>query len=85
MGQRLFWDFLFDVAWLNMWMPQWDFNGRFQQYYQARNRVILNYDERLRYCTCYISLDSFRFYAKTKQEDAYNFMRSRILEILEQS
>ena len=75
-------DFLFDVAWLDMWAPKLDVNGRFQQYYQAQNRTIPHYDERFRCCQCYIALDSFRFYAKTGQEEMYRWMRKRILGIL---
>ena len=75
-------DFLFDVAWLDMWSPQLDLNGRFRQYYQAQNRHIPHYDERLRCCQCYIALDSFRFYAKTGQEEMYKRMRAWILDVL---
>jgi hygromycin-B 4-O-kinase len=75
-------DFLFDVAWLDMWSPQLDINGRFRQYYQAQNRHIPHYDERFRCCQCYIALDSFRFYAKTGQEEMYERMRAWILEVL---
>jgi hygromycin-B 4-O-kinase len=82
-------DFLYDVVWLYMWAGMWtpplDINGRFRHYYQTQNRTIPHYDERFRCCQCYIALDSFRFYAKTGQEAAYNWMRNRILGILEQS
>jgi hygromycin-B 4-O-kinase len=75
-------DFLFDVAWLDMWSPQLDLNGRFRQYYQTQNHHIPHYDERFRCCQCYIALDSFRFYAKTGQEEGYQWMRSWILDVL---
>ncbi len=78
-------DFLFDVAWLDIGLPGLDFNGRFQHFYHINNRAIPHYHERLRCYHCYIALDSFRFYAKTGQETAYQTMRNRILTILEQS
>jgi hygromycin-B 4-O-kinase len=80
-------DFLYDVAWLDMWADSCsyglDINGRFQQYYQAKNRHIPHYNERFRCCQCYIALDSFRFYAKIGNEKMYQWMKDRILGILE--
>lgn len=80
-------DFLYDVAWLDMWAGSFSFgldiNGRFRHYYQSQNRHIPHYDERFRCCQCYIALDSFRFYAKIGNEDMYQWMRKRILGILE--
>ena len=75
-------DFLYDVAWLDMWSPELGINGRFRHYYQTQNRHIPHYDERFRCCQCYIALDSFRFYAKIGNEAMYQWMRNRILGIL---
>lgn len=76
-------DFLFDVAWLIVGMERVDFDGRFRRYYQSQGRIIPHYDERLRCCTCYICLDAFRFYAKTGQETAYQWVKKRISHILD--
>ena len=82
-------DFLFDVAWLDMWSDACsyglDLNGRFRQYYQEQGRDIPHYDERFRCNQCYIALDSLRFYAKIGNEEMYRKMKSRILGILEDS
>ncbi len=76
-------DFLYDVAWLDLGCPGFDYQSRFQEYYRARNRSIPHYRERVVCYQCYISLDSQRWYAKTGKLKNYEWMRSRILGILQ--
>jgi len=82
-ANAIYGDFLYDVAWLDMWSPELKINGRFKQYYQKQGRNIPNYAERFRCNQCYIALDSFRFYAKIGNEEMYQWMKDRILGILE--
>jgi len=78
-----FGDFLYDVAWLDFCKPEVDYNGRFQEFYQAQNRVVPNFEERMRCYYCYICLDGFRFCGVTNQKESYQWVRTRILELLD--
>lgn len=78
-----FGDFMLDVASLNLLKPNIGFNGRFQAYYQTHNMHIPHYNERLLCCSCYAALDGLRYYAKTGQEEGYQWIRGLILHFLE--
>ena len=78
-----FGDFMLDVAALNLLKPNIGFNGRFQAYYQSYNIHIPHYNERLLCHSCFAALDGLRYYAKTGQEDGYQWIRRLILHFLE--
>ena len=75
-------DFVYDIAWLDYYSPDVGYGARFQQYYQAQNRFVPHFEERLRCYKCYISLNALRFFAKFDQPEAYGWVRKRIFDIL---
>jgi hygromycin-B 4-O-kinase len=76
-------DFVFDLAWLDLWSPEGRFAERFQHYYATRGTRVEHYTERLRCYQCYIGLDGLRFFAKMQNHDAYRWIRQRILSLLQ--
>ena len=75
-------DFVYDIAWLNLWSPEVNFGELFRQFHHQQGVSIPAYDERLRCYQCYISLDALRFFAKSNQPDAYQWARKRIFDLI---
>ena len=84
-ANALYGDFVYDIAWLDLYSPGLDIQSRFQQYYQHKNRPIFHYKERLVCYQCHVGLDAQRWYAKSGQPKQFGWMRDRILHILEHS
>jgi hygromycin-B 4-O-kinase len=78
-------DFVYDIAWLDFWAPDFDVPARFAAHYASAGTNVPHYDERVLCYTCYIGLDALRFFAKTTQEDAYRWTRERLLARLDGS
>lgn len=76
-------DFLCDVAWLDLGLPQFDFSSRFRDYYLSKGREIPNYQERIDCYQLSISLDSQKWYAKTGQREANDWMKERIAPLVD--
>lgn len=75
-------DFMYDIAWLNFWLPEIKHAERFRYYYDRQGIPVPAYDERLRCYLCYIGMDALRFFAKSNQPKAYQWSRKRILELI---
>ena len=75
-------DFLYDVAWLDLWSPQDEWRERFAEHYGHTGRAIPNYSERILCYQCYDALDGLRFYAKGGDRTGYDYIRGRILALL---
>ena len=75
-------DFVHDIAALDLWVPEIRFAERFQQYYAAQGISVPAYAERLRCYECHIGLDALRFFAKARDESAYQWTCQRILSLL---
>ena len=84
-ANAMYGDFVYDIARLDLYTPGLEFPSRFQKYYQDRNRSIPHYKKRLVCYQCHISLDAQRWYAKSGQPKLFEWMRDRILHILEHS
>lgn len=82
-ANAMYGDFLYDVAWMDLGSPELDYRARFRQFYRERGRSIDHYEERLLCYQCFISLDAQRWYAKSSQPEEYDWMRQRILHLLE--
>ena len=72
-----FGDFLFDIAYLTA-SAQVDYLAAFQQYYRTHNRAVPHYSERIRCYQCYATLDGLRFFAKTGNQDGYQWVKRGI-------
>ena len=75
-------DFVYDIAYLDYWLPGLRVRERFGRFYREREVSVPAYAERLLCYQCYITLDAMRFYAKSGQEQGYKWVCSRILEHL---
>lgn len=75
-------DFLFDVACLDFWSDELDFRGRFAAHYAERGVATPRYAERILCYQSYLTLDAMRFFAKRQNEEAYRWVRDRILSRL---
>ena len=76
-------DFVFDVAWLDLWSSESHAAERFQRYYATNGIAVEYYMERLRCYEYAIGLDGLRFFAKRQNQEAYLWMRQRILSLLQ--
>ena len=75
-------DFVYDIAYLDYWLPGLRVRERFGRFYQERGIHVPAYAERILCYQCYVTLDAMRFYAKSGQEQGYTWVCSRILEQL---
>jgi hygromycin-B 4-O-kinase len=71
-------DFVFDVAWLNLWSAQDDLAEVFRQHYRAQGRSVSDFDQRLRCYTYCHALDALRFYAKVNRRESYDWVLDRL-------
>lgn len=76
-------DFLYDIAWLDLWTPEMHLAERFQQYYASRQVTVPAYAERMRCYQCCISLIAMRFFAKIQNHASYQWTRDRIQTLLQ--
>ncbi|GCE31515.1 hypothetical protein KDA_69990 [Dictyobacter alpinus] len=72
-------DFVYDIAYLDIWTPEFRIAERFQEYYQQRQQEVTHYQERLLCYYYYIALGALRFYAYSNEAGAYQWMRQVIL------
>jgi hygromycin-B 4-O-kinase len=70
------------MAGLDFWIPELRMRERCQHYYQQRLGVIPFYEERVLCYECYIAMSAMRFFAKKWDEQAYQWTRRRILQLL---
>jgi hygromycin-B 4-O-kinase len=75
-------DFIYDIAWLDLWDRESHFPERFQRFYVDRGITVEHYTERLHCYQLYMGLDALRFFAKTQQRDSYKWIRQRISPLL---
>jgi len=76
-------DFLVDVAWLDLGMPEMDFLSRFRDFYESKERDVPHFEERVACYQFYMSLDAQRWYAKTGQVEANDWMKGRLARVIE--
>ena len=75
-------DFVYDIAGLDFWIPELHMREDCQHYYQQRLGAIPFYKERVLCYECYIAMSAMRFYAKKGEEQAYQWTRRRIQQLL---
>ena len=75
-------DFVYDIAGLDFWIPELRMRERCLDYYQERMGPIPFYEERVLCYECYTALSALRFFAKKGDEQAYQWTRRRILQVL---
>jgi hygromycin-B 4-O-kinase len=78
-------DFVYDIAILDYWTPALRLREHFQQFYRQRNVSVPAYDERILCYQCYVTLGAMRFYAKSGQQQSYEYVRGYMLAKLRSS
>lgn len=78
-------DFLYDVAYLNYFAFQYNFQEYFRQFYASKGVSVPYYNERMRCYTCYIGLSAMRFFASMQLEREYVWARTRVLSLVTDS
>jgi hygromycin-B 4-O-kinase len=66
-------DFVYDIAWLDFWRRDHDFPGLIRQFYTGQGLLLPHYEERIACYKAYIGLNAMRFYAKTQNQEAYQY------------
>jgi hygromycin-B 4-O-kinase len=76
-------DFVYDFAVLNQWPPPGiDYPELLYQYYTNRGVSLPNFKQRLNCYQLYKGLDGMRFFAKTKNQQAYQSTRQKLENLL---
>jgi hygromycin-B 4-O-kinase len=79
-GDSKYGDFLYDIAWLIFWPSEYDFEKICNDYYTKR--IFMNYKERILCYQIHIALSLISFYAKSLQQDKYEWAKKRIDELM---
>jgi hygromycin-B 4-O-kinase len=75
-------DFLYDVAWLDLFDPERGYAELFRISYAEQGIDPPDFDKRLLCYQCHIALDSMRFAAKIDNPDSYRWVKDRILDLI---
>ncbi|CAG7623670.1 Hygromycin-B 4-O-kinase [Paenibacillus solanacearum] len=78
-------DFMFDAAVLHLWVPQIKFPQRLLEHWEREGKEIPHFEERLVCYQLFKGLDGLRFYAKKDHKPSYDFMKSKVIELLKQA
>jgi len=65
-------DFLYDVAWLDFWIPKLNFVGKYLEYSQSKGKNIPDYFKRIKCHQAFIGLTALGLYATIGLKDTYN-------------
>lgn len=71
-------DPLLDVAYFDFWNPGCEFIERYIEYGKKQGLAHHNYTDRIKCYQHYFVLDSMRFFAKTDNLEAYNYVTSKL-------
>jgi hygromycin-B 4-O-kinase len=77
-------DFLYDVAWLQFFSKDFDYEKAYLDFCKSTGKEIKNFDERVLCYKVYIGLSSLSFYAYSKQEDKYELSKGKLLELIKE-
>lgn len=75
-------DSLYDIAWLDFWDTNRDYQNIFKKHYKKQGRLPINYDTRVLVCKLQIGLGSLGFFARSRQRDKYEFARNVVANFL---
>lgn len=77
-------DFMLDIAGLHFWSPELNFPERVRKLWLENGVDIPYFEERLRCHLLLKGIDGLRFYAKQNAKESYDYMKKRVLELLEE-
>lgn len=75
-------DFMYDVAWLDYWNAKQGYATAFKQYYDQQNRKVDNFNERLMMYKIFIGYGAMGFFARSRQQDKYDFAKAEVNKLL---
>ena len=82
-ANAMYGDFLFDVAFLDLGYPDFQYRARFRRFYEERSRATPHFEERVLCYKFYISLDSQKWYAMSGNTHDNERMRKLTLRMLD--
>lgn len=71
--EAMYGDFAYDIAWIDFWPRGVAHVEIFGQYYEKAGMPMENYRERIACYKHYMGLDAMKFFAKTKNRQAYDW------------
>lgn len=69
-------DPLKDIAWLDFWKEEQGYAATFRQYYEAKDELPDNFDERIKCYKLIIAMGALGFFARSRQQEKYEFARA---------
>jgi len=78
-------DFLYDVAWMDIYSPELDLRSQFKEHFQERGVEVLNYEQRVLAYQLHISLESQLYCTRVDRPKDYKWICDRTDLLLERS
>lgn len=75
-------DFMFDLAGLHLWSPHLKFPEKVRNLWLESGKDIINFKERLRCYMLFKAVDGLRFYAKQGSKPSYDYIREKVVTLL---
>ncbi len=75
-------DFMFDLGVFHLWTPHLDFPRKVRDLWQESGSDIMHFEERLRCHMLFKAIDGLRFYAKQEAKPSYDFIREKVMALL---
>jgi hygromycin-B 4-O-kinase len=76
-------DFLYDVAWMDIYSPELDLRAQFKEHFHGQGVPVENYEQRVLAYQCHISLESQMYTTMTNRPKDYKWICDRISFLLE--
>lgn len=75
-------DFMFDLAGLHFWAPHLEFPQKVRNLWLESGKDIMNFQERLHCHMLFKAVDGLRFYAKQEAKPSYDYIREKVVTLL---
>lgn len=75
-------DFMFDLAGLHFWSPHLEFPQKVRNLWLESGQDIINFKERLHCYMLFKAVDGLRFYAKQGAKPSYDYIREKVVTLL---
>jgi hygromycin-B 4-O-kinase len=75
-------DFMFDLGVLHLWTPHLDFPQKVRNLWLEVGSDIIYFEERLRCHMLFKAIDGLRFYAKQEAKPSYDYIREKVVTLL---
>lgn len=82
-GEGRFGDFVFDIAWLDLWQDAISYEKLFKKYYESVKKPIPHFSERIRCYKLHLLYGSLKFIIESDQEDQYREIENKLHSLLD--